>query len=78
MNEQISRVQSFLIKPTFTTNHKQEVHEVKRNTNLYIFGDYGGVRSCFACKLQFSTGYPWLGVPVTLVIVYLISYLKFT
>ena len=33
---------------------------------------------CFACELQFGTGYPGLGVPVPLVIVYLISYLKFT
>ena len=33
---------------------------------------------CFACELQFGTGYPELGVPVPLVIVYLISCLKFT
>ena len=36
-----------------------------------------GYGLCFACELQFSTGYPRLGVPVPLVIVYLISYLKF-
>ena len=33
---------------------------------------------CFACELQFVTGYPELGVPVPLVIVYLISCLKVT
>ena len=33
---------------------------------------------CFACELQFGIGYPELGVPVPLVIVYLISCLKFT
>ena len=32
---------------------------------------------CFACELQFGTGYPELGVPVPSGIVYLISYLKF-
>ena len=31
---------------------------------------------CFACELQFGTGYPELGVLVPLVIVYLISYLN--
>ena len=43
-------------------------------TYLVITEGYG---LCFACELQFSTGYPGLGVPVPLVIVYLISYLKF-
>ena len=37
-----------------------------------------GYGFCFACELQFGTGYPGLGIPVPLVIVYLISYLKFT
>ena len=58
-NEQISRVQSFLIKPTFTTNHKQEVHEVKINTNLYIFSDYGGVRSLFCLRIAVRYRLSW-------------------
>ena len=33
---------------------------------------------CFACELQFGISYPELGIPVPLVIVYLISCLKFT
>ena len=33
---------------------------------------------CFACELQFGVSYPELGIPVPLVIVYLISCLKFT
>ena len=33
---------------------------------------------CFACELQFRIVYPGLGMPVPLVIVYLISHLKFT
>ena len=37
-----------------------------------------GYDFCFACELEFGTGYPELGIPVPLVIVYLISYLKFT
>ena len=36
-----------------------------------------GCGFCFACELQFGTGYPELGVPVSPIIVYLISYLKF-
>ena len=37
-----------------------------------------GCGLCFPCELQFGIGYPVLGVPVPLNIVYLISYLKFT
>ena len=37
-----------------------------------------GYGLCFACELQFGIGYPGLGVPVPLFIIYLISYLKFT
>ena len=37
-----------------------------------------GYSLCFGCELQFGIGYPRLGVPVPLIIVYLISYLKFT
>ena len=37
-----------------------------------------GYGLCFACELQFGLGHPGLGVPVALVIVYIISYLKFT
>ena len=49
------------------------------NKNLYIFSDYkDGYCLYFACELHFGIGYPELGVPVPLVIVYLISCLKFT
>ena len=48
------------------------------NKNLYIFSDDGGVLSLFACELQFGIGYPELGIPVPIVIVCLISCLKFT
>ena len=58
-NEQISRVQSFLINSTFTTNHKQEVHGVKTNTNLYIFGDYGGVWSLFCLQIAVRYRLSW-------------------
>ena len=54
---------------------------VKINKHLYIFSDYGEVLLydlCLACELKFRIGYPGLGMPVPLVIVYLISHLKFT
>ena len=77
--EQISRSQSFLMKPTFTTNHKQDSTKgVHIHTKIYTYSEITeGYGLCFACELQFNIDYPGLGIPV-LVIVYLISYLKFT
>ena len=51
------------IQIIFTTNHKQD------STH--------GDNKRFACELQFGIGYPELGIPVPIAIVYLISCLKF-
>ena len=68
------------IQIIFTTNHKQDSTHGDNIQKIYIFSDDGGVGCCywFACELQFGTGYPELGVPVPIVIVCLISCLKFT
>ena len=63
---------NYLYKISSTKNRANQINsipllEVVRNTRLY-----------FACELQFCIGYPELAIPVPIVIVYLISYLKFT
>ena len=85
--KQISRAQSFLIKSTFlkniqiifTTNHKQDsMHGNNKQTSVHNSVIMEMYDLCFACELQFRIVYPGLGMPLPLVIVYLISHLKFT